>query len=216
MNHPKDFLVTSVRPDLDYPPAQRPASTHSASPDSASPDSGSPFTRPIEVPPGGPSEADVRELSASIASLMRSFHRAKAQFVAATEHDVAWSAHVVLARLATEGPLRAGELAELIQSDPSTVSRQVASIVKAGLVKREADPDDGRASLLVLTEEGRRVYRQQLDVRSRHMATMLRDWSEQDCRQLTFLLARLTVDFEKYRSEMYGATSPAPAAGGGS
>jgi len=104
---------------------------------------------------------------------MRSFHRAKAQFVAATEHDVAWSAHVVLARLATEGPLRAGELAELIQSDPSTVSRQVASIVKAGLVKREADPDDGRASLLVLTEEGRRVYRQQLDVRSRHMATML-------------------------------------------
>ena len=154
--------------------------------------------------------------SASIASLMRSFHRAKAQFVAATEHDVAWSAHVVLARLATEGPLRAGELAELIQTDPSTVSRQVASIVKAGLVKREADPDDGRASLLVLTDEGRRVYRQQLDVRSRHMATMLRDWSEQDCRQLTFLLARLTVDFEKYRSEMYGAASPAPAAGGGS
>ena len=117
---------------------------------------------------------------------MRSFHRAKAQFVAATEHDVAWSAHIVLARLATEGPLRAGELAELIQSDPSTVSRQVASIVKDGLVKREADPDDGRASLLVLTEEGRRVYSQQLDVRSRHMARMLRDWSEQDCRQLTF------------------------------
>jgi len=58
--------------------------------------------------------------------------------------------------------------------------------------------------------------RQQLDVRSRHMATMLRDWSEQDCRQLTFLLARLTVDFEKYRSEMYGAANPAPAAGGGS
>src|SRR6476659_6474093 len=109
MNHPKDFLVTSVRPDLDYPPAQRPVSAYSASPDSESP-----FTRPIEVPPGGPSEADVRELGASISSLMRSFHRAKAQFVAATEHDVAWSAHVVLARLATEGPLRAGELAELI------------------------------------------------------------------------------------------------------
>jgi DNA-binding MarR family transcriptional regulator len=147
---------------------------------------------------------------------MRSFDRAKAQFVAATEQDVAWSAHVVLARLATEGLLRAGELAELIQSDPSTVSRQVASIVKAGLVKREADPDDGRASLLVLTDEGRRVYRQHLDVRSRHMARMLRDWSEQDCRQLTFLLGRLTVDFESYRSEMYGAASPASAPGGDS
>lgn len=198
--------MTSVRPDLEYAVPQRPAPT----------DAASPFTRPIDVPPGGPSEADVRELGSSISSLMRSFHRAKAQFVAATEHDVAWSAHVVLARLATEGPLRAGELAELIQSDPSTVSRQVASIVKDGLVKREADPDDGRASLLVLTEEGRRVYRQQLDVRSRHMARMLRDWSEQDCRQLTFLLGRLTVDFESYRSEMYGAASPASAPGGDS
>ena len=48
------------------------------------------------------------------------------------------------------------------------------------------------------------------------MARMLRDWSEQDCRQLTFLLGRLTVDFENYRSEMYGAASPAPAPGGDS
>ena len=78
------------------------------------------------------------------------------------------------------------------------------------------DPDDGRASLARPDRAGRRVYSQQLDVRSRHMATMLRDWSEQECRQLTFLLARLTVDFEKYRSEMYGAASPAPGAGGGS
>ena len=72
--------------------------------------------------------------------------------------------------------------AELIQSDPSTVSRQVASIIKAGLVKREADPDDGRASLLVLTDEGQRAYRQQLDVRNRRMALILQDWSEDDCR----------------------------------
>jgi DNA-binding MarR family transcriptional regulator len=157
----------------------------------------------------------VRELGTSISSLMRSFNRAKAQFVAATEHDVAWSAHVVLARLATEGPLRAGELAELIQSDPSTVSRQVASIIKAGLVKREADPDDGRASLLVLTDEGRRAYRQQLDVRNRRMALILQDWSEDDCRQLAALLGRLTIDFEKYRSHIWGGPGSGPTAGGG-
>lgn len=197
--------MISVGPQLDYVAPPRPAAATSAPP----------FAQSVEVPPGGPSEAEVRELGSCISSLMRSFHRAKAQFVAATEHDVAWSAHIVLARLAVEGPLRAGELAELIQSDPSTVSRQVASIVKAGLVKREADPDDGRASLLVLTDEGRTVYSQQLDVRSRHMAMMLRDWSEEDCRQLASLLGRLTVDFENYRSELYGVATPASTPGGG-
>ena len=50
-----------------------------------------------------------------------------------------------------EGPMRAGALAECLQSDPSTVSRQVAALVKDGLLERRADPADGRASLLVLT-----------------------------------------------------------------
>jgi DNA-binding MarR family transcriptional regulator len=167
-----------------------------------------------EAPYPGPSEADVRQLGANISSLMRSFHRAKAQFVAATEHDVAWSAHVMLARLAAEGPLRAGELADLIQSDPSTVSRQVASIVKAGLVQRQADPEDGRASLLVLTEKGHAVYRQQLAVRTRHMARMLENWSEHDCRQLAALLDRLTTDFDNYRPQMFDAATHALAVGG--
>ena len=58
--------------------------------------------------------------------------------------------------LQTEGPLRAGALADCLQSDPSTVSRQVAALVKDGLLERRADPDDGRASLLVLTDAATR------------------------------------------------------------
>jgi DNA-binding MarR family transcriptional regulator len=194
--------MTAVSTGLPAPPATSPAPATAAEPTTAPSND------------GGPSDADVRELGASISSLMRSFHRAKAQFVAETEHDVAWSAHIVLARLATEGPLRAGELAELIQSDPSTVSRQVASIVRAGLVQRQADPEDGRASLLMLTEAGREVYRQQLEVRTRHMALMLQHWSEQDCRQLAHLLARLTDDFERYRPTMFNAAQQALTPGG--
>lgn len=174
------------------------------------------LTAPPATTGAGPTDADVRELGASVSSLVRSFHRAKEQFVAETAHDVAWSAHVVLARLATEGPLRASELAELIQSDPSTVSRQVASIVRAGLVQRQADPEDGRASLLILTDAGREVYHQQLEVRTRHMALMLQDWSEQDCRQLAHLLGRLTRDFERYRPTMFSAAQSALTPGGSS
>ena len=48
----------------------------------------------------------------------------------------------------------------MLCADPSTVSRQVASLVKAGLVERQADPDDGRASILVPTELGRAKVRE--------------------------------------------------------
>jgi DNA-binding MarR family transcriptional regulator len=47
------------------------------------------------------------------------------------------------------------DLAEVKQADPSTISRQAAQLVKAGLARREADPDDGRASRLAITEAGR-------------------------------------------------------------
>ena len=42
-------------------------------------------------------------------------------------------------------------LAAAVHSDPSTVSRQVAALVRAGLIERQADPEDGRASVLVPT-----------------------------------------------------------------
>ena len=85
-----------------------------------------------------------------------------------------------LRTLALEGPLRSGALAELIQSDPSTVSRQVAAVVKDGLVERRADPDDGRASLLVLTAKGTELVEQQQATRRDWFARLLADWDEGD------------------------------------
>src|SRR3954471_7145050 len=88
--------------------------------------------------------ADVTEPVTAVAdnfvALMRSFQRAKMRFMAATEHDVEWSAQVVLRHLANEGPMRASAIADTLHSDPSTVSRQVASLVRDGLVERRADP----------------------------------------------------------------------------
>src|SRR4051812_13385102 len=46
----------------------------------------------------------------------------------------------LLLKLAHVGPMRASDHAEKLCADPSTVSRQVAGMVKAGLVERQADP----------------------------------------------------------------------------
>jgi DNA-binding MarR family transcriptional regulator len=65
-----------------------------------------------------------------------------------------FSALMLLFPLKFHGPLRVTDLAEVKQADPSTVSRQVAQLVKAGLARREADQVDGRASRLAITEAG--------------------------------------------------------------
>jgi DNA-binding MarR family transcriptional regulator len=139
---------------------------------------------------------EVADVADNFVALMRSFNRARARMQAAAEHDVEWSSRVLLKCLATEGPMRAGALADSLLSDPSTVSRQVAALVKEGLLERRADPVDGRASLLVLTERADAVLAEHDEIRLRHFARMLEDWPERDLRRFAALLHRFTHDFE--------------------
>ena len=60
--------------------------------------------------------------------------------------------------LLTEGPPRTQrELADELQLDPSTVTRQVSAAISHGLVERYAEPDS-TARLLRPTEAGRTAY----------------------------------------------------------
>ncbi len=161
---------------------------------------------------GGASPDDIAELADGFATLMRSFKRAQAQLASTAERDVEWSAHILISILVREGALRSSALAELALSDPSTVSRQVAALVKDGLVERRADPDDGRASLLVATPEGQAVVREHVQTRNTHFERMLADWSERDCRRFAALLRRFADDFDRYRPQFCaGPAKPWPA-----
>ena len=148
-------------------------------------------------------KGDVAELATVFSDLMRTFIRARRQFLAKAKHNVEWSAQLVIACVVNEGPLRASVLAEIVESDPSTVSRQVAQLVKDGYLERRADPDDGRASLLVPTERGLDLHREHLRVRNSHFARMLGEWGEGDLRQFSALLRRFTADYEKNRKTWF-------------
>lgn len=52
--------------------------------------------------------------------------------------------------------LRMAELAEQLVLSPSGLTRRLDGMVRAGMVERRACPSDGRGSLAVLTDEGRR------------------------------------------------------------
>jgi DNA-binding MarR family transcriptional regulator len=145
---------------------------------------------------GDAAEAPVTEVADNFVALMRSFARTKARFMAAAEHNVEWSAQIILRQLANEGPMRASSLAECLHSDPSTVSRQVAALVKEGLVERRADPEDGRASILALTPKADSVIAKHEQLRVQHFAGMLSEWNDRDLRRFADLLRRFTHDFE--------------------
>ena len=64
----------------------------------------------------------------------------------------------VLAGVVRQGPLRLSLLASTESMNPTMLSRLVHDLEKAGLVMRQVDPSDHRASLVEATAAGQRVH----------------------------------------------------------
>lgn len=77
-----------------------------------------------------------------------------------------YSAFRILWRLVERGPLSLTVLAEELQLERSTVSRQVSAAVERGLVERGADADL-RSRYVRPTEAGLAAYRNDVAVRAR-------------------------------------------------
>jgi DNA-binding MarR family transcriptional regulator len=98
---------------------------------------------------GGP-EIDVTRLRVALARLARRLRR----------HELAGLTPTQLAALATvgaSGPMRLGDLAAAEGIAPSTLTRLVTALEDSGYVRRDADPNDARASTLAITPRGQDV-----------------------------------------------------------
>ena len=100
----------------------------------------------------------------------------------------------VLASVAAADRPHIKSLAAECALDPSTVSRAVAALVKAGLVERSADPHDGRASVLAATDHGRAALEEVMTHHHRQLADALRDWTPEELTALSTMLQRFTDD----------------------
>ncbi|MFD2080579.1 DNA-binding transcriptional regulator, MarR family [Actinopolymorpha cephalotaxi] len=107
----------------------------------------------------------------------------------------------VLATLATSGDARVSHLAEALMVDVSVASRQLAQLEAHGYVGRRADPADGRAHLVFVTEAGRQELASvRADVVD-HFESALHEWQGGDVATLTAQLRRLRADLGLSRLE---------------
>jgi DNA-binding MarR family transcriptional regulator len=137
-------------------------------------------------------------VSTQLIRLVRLIERSHAQYQTDHPDAVERATYLLLVHLVKDGPRRAGALADAVHSDPSTISRQVNHLVKLGFVERTADPEDGRATLLAATVEGRRVFEENRRLRTEAFAGMLAEWPEADRTTLATLLVRFTDSYEQF------------------
>jgi DNA-binding MarR family transcriptional regulator len=132
-----------------------------------------------------------------VLDLMRTVRKAKARMAADAGGDVESATRLLLHTVAAGGPARTSALAASVHSDLSTVSRQVAALVTAGLLERRADPADGRACLLALTPAGEAAVAEHLAGRAAFFAQVLDGWTEDEMGQFSGLLARFTASYDQ-------------------
>lgn len=100
----------------------------------------------------------------------------------------------ILHTLSCRGSMRLGDLAETMRLDASTVSRHVHQLGENGLVRRDPDPADGRASIVDVTDDGRAALALTFDQRRAFVTDAMSGWSDDDRERLRDDILRLTAD----------------------
>lgn len=144
------------------------------------------------------------ELAQHLIRLIKLMHGAR-QHVPRIHPAVDPLAYPLLFHL-NKGPQRVSALAECVHSDVSTVSRQVSALAMHGLIAKVADPEDGRAQVLTLTEPGSELLAAVHEQRGAWFQSLLEDWDEEDVDRFTEYLARLSDTVEGERSDVHHPT----------
>lgn len=107
------------------------------------------------------------------------------------------SAYVVLNRIRIDGPMSIGQLSDAFGLDASTLNRQTAAMLKAGVVERIPDPDGGIARKFSITDEGRRRLDADRSANLHGLEKVLSDWSPDEVADFAAYLRRFNSDIER-------------------
>lgn len=133
----------------------------------------------------------------------------------APPHEREWaldrSAALLISRLDVEGPMSIRELASAMSLDISTVHRQVAAAMKAGLIERMADLSGGPARKHQPSDKGLEQLQSEFNSRDELSRQVTKDWSEEDLKTFLRLLTRFNQDLETLRGTQWPRPYPTEA-----
>ncbi|RPK94603.1 MarR family transcriptional regulator [Streptomyces sp. ADI98-10] len=107
------------------------------------------------------------------------------------------SAYILLSRIQVEGPMSISQLSDAFGLDASTLNRQTAAMLRAGVVERIPDPDGGIARKFAITDEGERRLDNDRSRNLAGLAKVLADWTPEEAEQLAASLGRLNLSIER-------------------
>jgi DNA-binding MarR family transcriptional regulator len=141
-------------------------------------------------------ERPLDSINRTLARVVRlsSSRSAFAQQAAAAGVPITQPSYLLLRIMIDGDGVTMGELARLAHMDLGMATRQVKALVEDGLVRRQADPSDGRVIRVQATAEGQRLAAALQRVRMDHLQRALAGWSDADLRTFDGLLTRFAAD----------------------
>lgn len=104
----------------------------------------------------------------------------------------------VLSGLARTGPRSAAALAEDVGVDRSGVTRRASRLEEAGLLRREPDSADQRATLLVLTDAGEAAVGTMRRRLAAHIQSQFDEWSAGEAETFAELFHRFVQQWTEF------------------
>jgi len=141
-------------------------------------------------------ERTILDLELELSVLVRRLRRVIGERARTIHPDLTPAGYLMLAYMAERGPVRASAVVEAFNLDKGAVSRHVQALVELGLATKERDPDDGRAWVVSLTDEGRRRMTELATERRERLGRLLGDWSDEDLASFVATLGRYNASLD--------------------
>jgi DNA-binding MarR family transcriptional regulator len=139
----------------------------------------------------------LRAVEAEVVAMLRRARRATTDRARLIDPALATVGYQVLVALRENPGLPQSALVDKLDMDKGAVSRQVHLLSDLGLVDKHADPEDRRACLVSLSEEGeRRMADLERERRSAYVARF-DDWTPDELTVLAEQLAKYNRTLEK-------------------
>lgn len=114
-----------------------------------------------------------------------------------TGMDWTYSALLLLGGLRDSASIRMSQLAESVGTTPPTVTKLIRDLESRGFITKSRDEQDGRASIISLTEDGRSTAAAIGRERLEELGHVLADWTDEDLESFIGLFERLRADMRR-------------------